>query len=434
NVGTGQSLTVDIGNRQFQITSTSVSVEVSPMSVAEDGSTNLVYTFTRSGETSGALTVSFDVAGTAAFSTDYTQSGAATFSGTSGTVDFGAGWSTATVTIDPTADATVEPDETVMLTVLTAAGYVAASPDTASGTIHNDDGGPDLLGDMDLDGDVDFDDIDDFVLALSDAAAYQNIFGVPPRFHGDADQDGDLDFDDIDDFVGILNAPVTASAAVSTEMPIAYAQTEPRLRAAGDSAAFQIAVADALAAGDQLRMSLRAPGSVENLPQGDPNAFDALFARMDAESVAEEGTRPELRVTFAAPNASVKAMAVIGEAESDGQPHFSTDRWSNWTPFGSRATISARLLDLADQMRFVQNPVSDSFFTDFAVPRESGGGALMAPVAARAIGVSVPTRTTLPIANDSPYWAKDAYFSQLELASREAVRPEFWMRNDLKPS
>jgi hypothetical protein len=40
---------------------TDVSVAVSPASVSEDGATNLVYTFTRSGVTSGALTVNFSV-------------------------------------------------------------------------------------------------------------------------------------------------------------------------------------------------------------------------------------------------------------------------------------------------------------------------------------------------------------------------------------
>ena len=61
-------------------------VAVSPASVAEDGTTNLVYTFTRTGATSGALTVNFNVGGTATFNTDYAQSGAATFSSTAGTV------------------------------------------------------------------------------------------------------------------------------------------------------------------------------------------------------------------------------------------------------------------------------------------------------------------------------------------------------------
>jgi len=46
---------------------------------------------------------------------------------------------TATVTIDPTADTTVEGNETAILTVTTGAGYNVASPSQATGTITNDD-------------------------------------------------------------------------------------------------------------------------------------------------------------------------------------------------------------------------------------------------------------------------------------------------------
>ena len=117
-----------------------VSVAVSPTSVAEDGVPNLIYTFTRTGFTTNALTVDFTVGGTAAFSTDYTQSGAAIFAAAAGTVTFGAGVSTATVTIDPTADATAEPDETVSLALAASgAGYTSTAPTAATGTILNDD-------------------------------------------------------------------------------------------------------------------------------------------------------------------------------------------------------------------------------------------------------------------------------------------------------
>jgi hypothetical protein len=120
---------------------TDVTVAVSPLSVAEDGAPNLVYTFTRNGVTSGALTVNFSVGGTATFSSDYAQSGAATFAASSGTVTFGAGNSTATVTIDPAVDTTVEPDETAIVTVTSGTGYNVASPSGATGTIINDDVG-----------------------------------------------------------------------------------------------------------------------------------------------------------------------------------------------------------------------------------------------------------------------------------------------------
>jgi hypothetical protein len=117
-----------------------VSVAVSPSSVAEDGATNLVYTFTRTGSTASAMTVNFNVGGTASFTEpDYTQSGAATFTASSGTVTIPAGSATATVTIDPSADTTVESDETVSLTVSSGSGYTVGSPSSASATITNDD-------------------------------------------------------------------------------------------------------------------------------------------------------------------------------------------------------------------------------------------------------------------------------------------------------
>ena len=118
---------------------TDVSVAVAPASVAEDGPTNLVYTFTRVGVTGGPLTVNFTIGGTATFNTDYTQVGAATFVPPNGTVIFGAGNSTATVTVNPSADMTSEPDETVILTVVAGTGYNVSAPSSATGTILNDD-------------------------------------------------------------------------------------------------------------------------------------------------------------------------------------------------------------------------------------------------------------------------------------------------------
>ena len=134
DVGTPASATGTITNDD-----TDVTVAVAPSSVDEDGAPNLVYTFTRNGVTTGPLTVNFSVGGTATFNTDYTQTGAATFTATDGTVTFAAGNSTATVTVDPTTDNTVEPNETVILTLTAGTGYNVANPSTATGTITNDD-------------------------------------------------------------------------------------------------------------------------------------------------------------------------------------------------------------------------------------------------------------------------------------------------------
>src|SRR4030088_2411967 len=108
-----------------------VSVAVSPSLVAENSGTDLVYTFTRNGVTSGALTANFTVGGTADSSSDYTQAGASSFAPPNGTVTFAAGSSTATVTIHPTADSTVEPDETVIFTVTSGTGYNVANTSPA---------------------------------------------------------------------------------------------------------------------------------------------------------------------------------------------------------------------------------------------------------------------------------------------------------------
>lgn len=116
-----------------------VSVAVSPESVAEDGAANLAYTFTRNGPTTSSLTVDFAVSGEAVFGTDYTQSGAAAFSASTGSVTFATGSATAVVMLDPTADSVFEPDESAILTVSPGSGYEVGSPAAATGTILNDD-------------------------------------------------------------------------------------------------------------------------------------------------------------------------------------------------------------------------------------------------------------------------------------------------------
>jgi CSLREA domain-containing protein len=118
-----------------------VSVAVAPASVLEDGATNLDYTFTRSGNTTGTLTVNFTVGGAASFGTDYGQSGAASYTATTGSVTFTGTNATAVVTIDPTPDSSVEADETVVLTLAPGSGYtIASSPNaSATGEITNDD-------------------------------------------------------------------------------------------------------------------------------------------------------------------------------------------------------------------------------------------------------------------------------------------------------
>jgi hypothetical protein len=116
-----------------------INLEVSPASVFEDGTTNLIYTFSRTGDTATALTVNYQVGGAASFGTDYTQSGASNFTYNTGKMTFAAGASTATLTIDPNTDTTRENNETVALTLVANSNYALGTNSTATGTILDDD-------------------------------------------------------------------------------------------------------------------------------------------------------------------------------------------------------------------------------------------------------------------------------------------------------
>jgi Ca2+-binding RTX toxin-like protein len=115
-----------------------VSLALSSSSVNEDGS-NLIYTFTRSGNNTNSLTVNYSLGGTATLNTDYRQFGATSFTGTTGTITFAAGASTATLTIDPTADTTFESNETVAVTLAAGSDYIVGKTTPVTGTITNDD-------------------------------------------------------------------------------------------------------------------------------------------------------------------------------------------------------------------------------------------------------------------------------------------------------
>ncbi len=109
----------------------SVSIAVSPASVSEDGATNLTFTVTRSLNLSSPTTVNITTSGTATSGSDYT--------GAVATIVIPAGATTATFTIDPSVDGTVEADETVTMTVAAGTGYTVGAPASATATILNDD-------------------------------------------------------------------------------------------------------------------------------------------------------------------------------------------------------------------------------------------------------------------------------------------------------
>ncbi|MEW6250001.1 MAG: beta-propeller fold lactonase family protein [Planctomycetota bacterium] len=62
-------------------------------------------------------------------------------------------------------------------------------------------------GDLNCDGVVNFDDINPFVLALSDPAGYAAAYPTCPIMNADINNDGVVDFDDINPFVALLTNP-----------------------------------------------------------------------------------------------------------------------------------------------------------------------------------------------------------------------------------
>jgi hypothetical protein len=102
--------------------------------VAEDGSNNLAYIFSRTGTTSSPLTINYIVRGTAD-SSDYTGAPA----GNIKSITFAAGASTATLVVDPTSDTLVETDETVEISLSPTTFYTISTPAAVVGTIINDD-------------------------------------------------------------------------------------------------------------------------------------------------------------------------------------------------------------------------------------------------------------------------------------------------------
>lgn len=99
--------------------------------VAEDGAPNITFTFTRNSNSINELTVDYTITGTATNGVDYETIGTS--------VTFAPGASTATVVVDPIADALVESNETVILTITPGPNYTVGVTNSATGTINNDD-------------------------------------------------------------------------------------------------------------------------------------------------------------------------------------------------------------------------------------------------------------------------------------------------------
>jgi hypothetical protein len=94
--------------------------------VGDENGDPIVFTLTRSAATEAALTVATQFSGTATAGQDFDAST---------NVTFAAGSSTATMTIMPRNDGINEMDETIVVTVVSGAGYDLGSPISTSGTI-----------------------------------------------------------------------------------------------------------------------------------------------------------------------------------------------------------------------------------------------------------------------------------------------------------
>ena len=92
-----------------------LTLTASPSSVNENSSTGMVFTFTLSANATSNVTVNFSVGGTANFSSDYTRTGGTTFSASAGTITIPSGSNSATFTLTPVGETTLEPNETIIL-------------------------------------------------------------------------------------------------------------------------------------------------------------------------------------------------------------------------------------------------------------------------------------------------------------------------------
>ncbi|MFN5855097.1 MAG: Calx-beta domain-containing protein, partial [Pseudanabaenaceae cyanobacterium] len=116
-----------------------VSTDQASVTEGNSGSKLVTFTVTRSGGVGVASTVDYSFAGTATNGADYTINGGG---GVSGTLSFGVGELTKTITVNVLGDTTFESNETIVLNLSNPSSSVPVSqltPDTITTTITNDD-------------------------------------------------------------------------------------------------------------------------------------------------------------------------------------------------------------------------------------------------------------------------------------------------------
>ncbi len=104
-----------------------LTVAATDAAASETGPDAGTFTITRTGSTAAALTVYFDMTGTATYASDYSATGLS--------ATIAAGATTTTVTVTPVDDAAVETDETVILTLSPATTYALGATTSATVTI-----------------------------------------------------------------------------------------------------------------------------------------------------------------------------------------------------------------------------------------------------------------------------------------------------------
>lgn len=111
----------------FTSTPTFVTLNAADPLAHEAGLGTASFRLTRGGNLSQPLTVRYTVSGTATAGNDYTP--------LTGTVTFPANENTVLVTVTPRNDATIEANETVVLTLQSGTGYSLISPSTSTGSV-----------------------------------------------------------------------------------------------------------------------------------------------------------------------------------------------------------------------------------------------------------------------------------------------------------
>ena len=115
---------------------------------------NMVFTASRSAgdDISVPISIPFTVGGTATFTSDYTVTGANTFTASSGSMTIPAGQTSAAITISTVPDTIFEPDETIILTPTAQAGVWIVGASSWTGTIINDDAASNLILSLNFEG------------------------------------------------------------------------------------------------------------------------------------------------------------------------------------------------------------------------------------------------------------------------------------------